>query len=65
MVDYYRRLNPDIVKKIREIDSEITEEMEKESADKEKISKLRQKQLMIGLMLPFYGYQNDTNKKIY
>ena len=39
--------------------------MEKESADKEKISKLRQKQLMIGLMLPFYGYQNDTNKKIY
>lgn len=62
MIDYYNRLNPDAVKKIREIDVEIADELEKENIDNEKISKLRQKQLMIGLMLPFQGYGNNNSK---
>lgn len=44
-------MNPDVVEQINKIENEIQDELEKDEIDKEKIFKLRQKQLMAGLAL--------------
>jgi hypothetical protein len=45
----------DTIKKIEDIDNQISEEFEKEESDKDKICKLRFEQMLQGLYLNQYG----------
>ena len=58
LMDCITNLHPNVVSTIADIDAEITEECNKENADKHKIFELRYRQMIKGL----YLNQNGINQ---
>lgn len=58
LMDCITSIHPDIVNTIADIDGEITEECNKENADKQKIFQLRYQQMIKGM----YLNQNGINQ---
>lgn len=47
----YETMNPETLKDISKIEEQIQDELQKDEVDKQKLLKLREKQLMVGLSL--------------